>query len=142
MSIDALIDTCLTMSYIKVRVFDGSARLHHSSELYLMNSLDTTELADQPAHCTTTVYKVSCLDASRHLEDVSSVADGGPKLRYMSDMSTEIDHYGLLRLCFGLTCLPFLAINTLYNIRMLQRAAAEILEYMHVDSKGISQPIE
>ncbi|KRY00977.1 hypothetical protein T4E_7545 [Trichinella pseudospiralis] len=44
MSIDALIDTCLTMSYIKVRVFDGSARLHHSSELYLMNSLDTLEV--------------------------------------------------------------------------------------------------
>ncbi|XP_003366727.1 zinc knuckle protein, partial [Trichinella spiralis] len=59
------------------------------------------------------------------------------------DKSGELSHLRLQRVCFGLTCSPFLAINTVrVHARRHQdagpRAAAEILENMYVDDLATS----
>ncbi|KRX48311.1 hypothetical protein T09_7139, partial [Trichinella sp. T9] len=144
--------TCLTTLYTKVR-----AR-RRSPELFLMVQRDTDRSLNRQLEVGPNLqidllkallrfrtYRVDLqADIRKMYLQVRIAEQDRDACRFLwRDKSGELSHLRLQRVCFGLTCSPFLAINTVRvhasrHQDAAPRAAAEILENMYVDDLATS----
>ncbi|KRY46071.1 hypothetical protein T03_16867, partial [Trichinella britovi] len=126
-------------------VFDGSARYGQTSLNRQLEVGPNLQIDLLNALLRFRTYRVGLqADIQKMYLQVRIAEQDRDACRFLwRDKSGELSHLRLQRVCFGLTCSPFLAINTVrVHARRHQdaapRAAAEILENMYVDDLATS----